>query len=79
MGELKHDVVMFGKLILFAIIFSVILNYFIIPVLKVLAYLISRLGAEGGLKHLLVVASFTTLVFTIGVFIWFGAKFLRLQ
>jgi len=63
---------MFGKLVLFAIIFSIILNYFIIPVLGVLAKLISQLGAEGALKHLLVVACFALLVFTLGVFVWLG-------
>ena len=68
---------MFGKLVLFAIVFSIILNYFIIPVLSVLAKLISRLGAQGALKHLLVLACFTLLVFTLGVFVWLGAKFLR--
>jgi len=70
---------MFGKLILFAIAFSIILNYLIVPVLRILAQLISRLGAEGALKHLLVLITFTSLVLTLGVFIWLGAKFLRLR
>jgi hypothetical protein len=70
---------MFGKLVLFAIVFSIILNYFIIPILSVLAKLISQLGAEGALKHLLVLACFALLVFTLGVFVWLGAKFLRLR
>jgi hypothetical protein len=70
---------MFGKLILFVIAFSIILNYFIIPVLSVLSRLISRLGAEGALKHLLVLATFALLVFSLGVFVWLGAKFLKLR
>ena len=70
---------MIGKLVLFAIVFSIILNYFIVPVLSVLAKLISRLGAEGALKHFLVVACFALLVFSLGVFVWLGAKFLRMR
>ena len=68
---------MFGKLVIFAIAFAVILNYFIIPVLTVLARIIGRLGAEGPIKHLLVVATFALLVFTLVVFVWLTAKFLK--
>jgi len=70
---------MLGKLMIFAIAFAVILNYFIIPVLIVLARIIGRLGAEGPIKHLFVVATFASLVFTLGVFVWLTARFLRLK
>jgi hypothetical protein len=70
---------MFGKLVIFAIVFSIILNYFIIPVLTVLARLVASLGAEGPIKHLLVVAMFALLVFTLAAFVWLIAKFLRLR
>jgi hypothetical protein len=72
-------IVMFGKLILFAIAFSLILNYLIVPVLTALAQLIGRLGAEGVLKHVLVLTTFALLVFSLGVFAWLGARFLRLR
>jgi len=70
---------MFGKLMIFAIVFSIILNYFIIPVLTVLARLVASLGAEGPIKHLFVVATFASLVFTLAVFVWLTARFLRLK
>jgi hypothetical protein len=70
---------MFGKLVIFAIVFSIILNYFIIPVLTVLARLIASLGAEGPIKYFLVVSLFALLVFTFGVFVWLMAKFLKLK
>jgi hypothetical protein len=70
---------MIRKLVLFAIAFSFILNYFIIPVLTALTRIIGQLGAEGALKHVLVVACFALLVFSLGVFVWLGAKFLRLR
>jgi hypothetical protein len=70
---------MFGKLVIFAIVFSIILNYFIIPVLTVLARLVASLGAEGPIKHFLVVATFAMLVFTLAVFVWLIAKFLKLR
>jgi hypothetical protein len=70
---------MLGKLILFAVAFSIILNYLIVPILSVLARLIGRLGAEGVLKHLLVAVTFALLVFSVGVFVWLGARFLRLR
>jgi heme/copper-type cytochrome/quinol oxidase subunit 2 len=67
---------MLGELVLFAIAFSIILNYFIISVLTVLP---ASLGAEGPIKHLMVVATFAMLVFTLGVFVWLTAKFLKLR
>jgi len=70
---------MLGKLMIFAIAFSIILNYFIIPVLTVLARLIASLGVGGPIKHLFVVATFALLVFTLGVFVWLTARFLRLR
>jgi hypothetical protein len=70
---------MFGKFVIFVIVFSIILNYFIIPVLTILARLVASLGAEGLVKHLLVVATFAMLVFTLAVFVWLIAKFLKLK
>ena len=70
---------MIGKLVLFAIAFSIILNYFIVPVLAVLAKIIGHLGAEGVLRHFLVLTCFALLVFSLGVFVWLGAKFLRMR
>jgi hypothetical protein len=73
----KEGEKMFGKLVIFAIAFAVILNYLIIPVLIALARIIGRLGAEGPIKHLFVVATFALLVFTLAVFVWLTAKFLK--
>jgi len=70
---------MFSKLFLFAIAFAVILNYIIIPALTVIARLIGSLGAQGALKHFLILISFASLVLTLGVFIWLLAKFLRIR
>jgi hypothetical protein len=65
---------MLGKLFLIAVAFAIVLKYFIIPLLSFLAFLVGRLGVEGGLKHFLVVSLFALLVFSFGVFTWLVAR-----
>jgi hypothetical protein len=70
---------MFGKLVILAIVVSIVIKYFVIPVFTFLGLLVSRIGAQGPMKHFLVVSLFTLLVFTFGVFVWLVAKFLKLK
>jgi hypothetical protein len=68
---------MFGKLVILTIVVLIVIRYFVIPVFTFLGLLVSRIGAQGPMKHFLVVSLFTLLVFTFGVFVWLVTKFLK--